>query len=105
MAKKDEPSVEDLLGMYMWPRQARTVLSGWGTCVGATYDMGVPRLGRMTVACEPLIRQLNSAIRRSLGDHVFHRGSLQINRNAVALPHKDGNNEGLSLIVLFRRFE
>ena len=91
--------------MISWPRQARTVLSGWGTCVGATYDVGVPRLGRMTAACEPLIKLLNQAIRNAIGDHVFYWGSLQINRNAVATPHRDSINESLFLIMLFGRFD
>ena len=56
-----------MLEAYNWPRQARYQLSGHGTCVGATYDRSIPRMGFMTDVCHGLIKELNNVIKKALG--------------------------------------
>ena len=41
----------NLLEPFEWPVNPRYNVKGHGSCVGATYDLSVPRLGRLTDAC------------------------------------------------------
>ena len=87
-----------------WPKQSRTVITGKGTAVGATYEPAGPRLGYSTRKTQKLIRRVNAAILRALGDTPFEWGSLQINCDSVSSVHVDRNNVGPSMIVLFGDF-
>jgi hypothetical protein len=51
-----------------------------------------------------LTREINEAIRNTLGDKQFYWGSLHINKNSVSSRHTDKNNEGLSFIILLGDF-
>jgi hypothetical protein len=104
MTSSQADSLVNALQSTTWPMNARTVVDGFGTCLGPTYDRGTPRLAAYTKPYAQLTREINEAIRNTLGDKQFYWGSLQINKNSVSSRHTDKNNEGLSLIILLGDF-
>ena len=61
----------ELLETYVWPVNARYNVPGLGTCVGATYDLQVARLGRLTMATSGLIKHINAVLKEALGGRVL----------------------------------
>ena len=74
-----------------WPLQARTHVAGkdggrcLGSCVGATFEKGVARLGQYTMRYNGLVRYLNTMLIKYFTD--FKWASIQINVNTVSGKH------------------
>ena len=56
-----------------WPMNARTVVDGFGTCLGATYDRGTPRLAVYPKPYAQLTKQINEAIREHLSAFYYKK--------------------------------
>ena len=69
-----------MLELYRWPVNARYAVQGLGTCLGATVDMQVARLGRMNQVCSGFIKEFNGILKQALGGRIFYWGSLEVNK-------------------------
>ena len=102
-------TLSDLVLSKFWPRQRRTHVVGdnqSGSCLGATYERSVPRLGHFTERYANVIKCINAVVRAKLGAHVdtFQWASIQVNVNIVSQMHTDSNNIGPSMMVLLGDF-
>jgi hypothetical protein len=104
MKHPEELQLLEMLEAIQWPSNARTISTGWGTCVGATYDSSGARLGKMTYQCKPLIQRMNEVLKNALKGKTLYWGSFQINKNGVIRPHCDKNNQGPSVILFLGAF-
>ena len=104
--KRDREEIPRIIHDRNWPRQARRHVqpagqykAGLGTCLGATYELGQTRLGRMTDAMSDICIRLNSMMNKYVSN--FTWTSIQININTVSQRHCDANNVGPSAIFIF----
>jgi hypothetical protein len=98
MSKRNRNRLTRAIRGVSWPDSNRRYVPGKGTCLGATFDVTGPRLGRYTAEREGVIRLINSVIRSTLGGKPFRWGSLQINVNTVSKEHVDKGSLGLSIL-------
>ena len=82
-----------------WPTQAQQHVRGkdgagpgYGTCLGATYERGVARMGKFTNDMSDIVVRLNILIEKYVSN--FKWTSIQVNIDTVSLKHTDSNNEG-----------
>ena len=98
MSKRNRHRLTHALAAVSWPVSNRRYVPGKGTCLGATFDVSGPRLGRYTAEHADLIRLINGVIRTTLGGKPFRWGSLQINVNTESKEHVDKGNLGPSIL-------
>ena len=107
--EQDNTDVARILLNRKWPTQARQHVRGndgtgpgHGTCLGATYERGVARLGRLTNDMTDIVVRLNILLEKYVSN--FQWTSIQVNINTVSRKHTDSNNDGPSVMFVLGDF-
>ena len=107
--KKDNDDVTRIITQRSWPTQARKHVrgsdgtgKGSGTCLGATYEQGVARLGHHTRDFSDVIIRLIILLNKYVSN--FTWTSIQVNVDTVSEKHRDANNDGPSVMFILGDF-